>query len=120
MPGESLTSPGVPAELSFREIKDSCIWQRRENTNKPKETGYGQGDCISRDEQQGWDSAGFTTWHSKANQALLESDRGMARATSDNAWLPNSCFSHPWGRWSRLHLPSSPTARPSLEIQGLD
>lgn len=34
-----------------------------------------------RDGQQGWDSAGFTSWHSKATQALLESGRGMARAT---------------------------------------
>lgn len=48
MPGESLTSPGVPAEISFREVKDSCMWQSRENTNKPKEAGYGQGGCISR------------------------------------------------------------------------
>lgn len=75
---------------------------------------------FPRDGQQGWDSAGFTSWHSKATQALLESGRGMARATSDNTWLPNSCFSLPWGQRSRLHLPSSPTPRPSLEIQGLD
>lgn len=96
------------------------MWQSRENTNKPKEAGYGQGGCISREGQQGWDSAGFTTWDSKATQALLESDRGMARATSDNTWLQNSCFSLPWGQRRRLHLPSSSTPRLSLEIQGLD
>lgn len=36
---------------------------------------------FPRDGQQGWDSVGFTSWHSKATQVLLESGRGMARAT---------------------------------------